>query len=125
MVDRTEIRARIKYLIERIEGGNVSAMAKKIGASPVLVRDWVTAKSTPKIDYRRKIADAYDTTLDWIEGREKIETLHTIYKDADHTKNYTRMLLEAQLEARMYQEMYKNLKSMYDQLIDIINKDKK
>lgn len=61
-------RARLKALIQELDGGNVSAFARRCGVEDASVRQWLKGPSKPSLDKALAVAQACGVSLDWLAG---------------------------------------------------------
>lgn len=61
-------RARLKSLIDELDGGNVSAFARRCGVEDASVRQWLKGPSKPSLDKALAVAQACKVSLDWLAG---------------------------------------------------------
>ena len=78
------IAKKIEWLIKTHENFNKAAFGRKIGTKSGLVHDWLNGKSKPKIEYQKKICEAYGVTLEWLNSDECIQP---IINETDNESN--------------------------------------
>lgn len=86
-MDADQFAKRIAYLVDRLENGNNSRFASKIGCNESVIRNYKTG-SIPRGDIVAKIAEVYGVSADWLLlGNGDVFTKHTINNQAIHGNN--------------------------------------